>query len=1076
MYFGDNYMELYDLKTDGMITPIGVDTTRIAFSWKISSEKRGAAQTAYRLVIRDENGVVYDSETVQSDQSTYVEYDGKPLEYGARYFWSVTVWDGETSASSSSWFETCLGYGAAAWSGAKWIGSPARGINTAAVDDFSVSFSYKSDKLRLAVCVRDKDNFILFEITDASVDVYDVSDGAAEYSEKYKRKAASHICRLGGGEHTLLLRMNEGKASLAVDGKSIMSDERILPRDTSLKPRRLPMSSVGFDQRDNAAVIKNLKIETRGILLFGDDSLSEAYPKLGEKDGNARIIENDFALICPVAAVNLRKRFTADKNIKSARLYASARGMYNAYINGNRVGEDFYSPGFTDFNVRIQYQTYDVTDMLRNGTNTLSAVVGKGHYSGYCGYSGAMIYGEENSFIAKLVVKYENGDEKVIVTDGMWEYTADGALCDSDYFDGERYDARREYDPCDAADSRWIKCGVKDTDTSTLCAQKGESARIVKTLNAKFVRETPEGGFIFDMGENMVGAVRVKLNGKRGCTIKIRYGEMLEKGRLYVKNLRSAANTDVYTLRGENDVYVPSFSSHGFRYAEISGCGEKIDIKVITEVTGLTISNISRTTGLFECSNPLVNRLYRNILNSQRSNSLLVLTDCPQRNERMGWTGDAQVFARTGAYCADTKTFTEKWLADLSDAQKVYNKNGAVPDTAPLGGDCRADGCGGWGDAAVIVPWEMYRAYGDKRILERCYYMMKKWVDYQSRADRQNCGLRIVDGTEVPEQSDMSSEPFLQVQQRRGDHLAYDCSTPYIYTATAYAAHSSDLLSRIAGILKKTDDEVKYRKRFEDIRRAFREAWVKEDGSIAYHGEMSAKTPHCGEAVSTDGSVTRYTYYSENSPSKPSQTAYALAIAFDLLPKETLAASAGFFNESVVRAGCKLTVGFLGISHLAPALTKAGFPQTAFRLLEQEENPSWLYSVKNGATTIWERWDSYIAESETFSDASMNSFNHYAYGSVGEWLFDTVLGIKPMEAGYKKFMLAPVICGTLTFANGEYECPYGRIKSSWKQNGGFTEYEFAVPPNTSALVCFPDGETLTLVSGKYRFRRENTNK
>ena len=575
-----------------------------------------------------------------------------------------------------------------------------------------------------------------------------------------------------------------------------------------------------------------------------------------------------------------------------------------------------------------------------------------------------------------------------------------------------------------------------------LSADRGGAAKIVNTIKGKFIGESAEGHFIYDMGENVVGTARVRFNGARGVCVKIRYGEMLADGKLYVKNLRSAANTDVYTLRGKDDVFVPSFSSHGFRYAEVSGCGEKIERDIIVSAEALVISNVYAVTGGFECSNPLINRLYQNIINGQRGNSLLVLTDCPQRNERMGWTGDAQVFARTGAYNTDTKAFTEKWLTDLMDAQFMYNKNGAVPDTAPLGGDNRFDGCGGWGDAAVIVPWEMYRAYGDIRVIENCYDMMKKWVEYQSGADRQNRG----------EGAGKASEPFIQVKQRRGDHLAFDTSTPSAYTATAYAARSADILSRAAALLGKKDDETRYRKRFEDVKRAFNEVWVKKDGSVAYVGE--------------DGK-----YYSENSELKPSQTSYALAIDFDLIPREVIHNTARYFKESVARNGNKLSVGFLGISHLAPALSKVGLDETAFTLLCQEENPSWLYSVKNGATTIWERWDSYVAETNRFGDDAMNSFNHYAYGSIGEWIMSRVLGIKPIEAGYKRFLLSPVTDGRLTYAKGFHISPYGKIESAWRrEEGGGVSYECVVPPCTTARLILPSGEEKELASGKYIFK------
>ena len=1099
-------MELYDLRTEDLKTPIGIDIARPAFSWKMKSDKKGAKQTAYSIIVRDENNEVWNSGKVMSDKSVYIEYDGAPLRSETRYFWSVTVWDGDDFTQSSSWFETGLdltggrfscrmGDEKNVWYGAEWIGSPKQGINTAAIDSYTVSGAFISDKLCLAVNARDRENCVLIEIESSSVHVYERSDDAWGEGEPYKKLLGEYACVTGErfschcndrenrhSCHIFVLDVIRRNVTLRIDDETVINNECILPENPPDCPRKAYMMSIGFNQMETKAVIEHLKIESGGNVLQEDNFRDGIFSALGEYQNGSLVIENDFSLVCPVSGVNVRKLFESDGKIKSARLYASACGFYEAFINGKKVGDDFYNPGFTDYRLRIQYQTFDVTDMIKIGINSIGAVVGKGHYSGFCGYSGAMVYGKENSFIAKLVINYENGDRRVIVTDEDWQFTDKGALMDSDYFDGETYDARLEFDWNNAEDSRWVKCGIKEWSDDVvptngtlkdvkfmLSAQKGSTARVTKTLKGKFICEMPDGHYIYDMGENMVGTVRLTLKGNRGQTVRIRYGEMLCEGRVYVKNLRSAANTDIYTLRGENDVFIPSFTSHGFRYVEINGSADAISRDIIASVEGLVISNVYDVTGGFECSNPLVNRLYSNIINGQRGNSLLVLTDCPQRNERMGWTGDAQVFARTGAYNMDTKAFTDKWLTDLEDAQLMYNKNGAVPDTAPLGGDNRLDGCGGWGDAAVIVPWEMYNAYGDIRVLKNHYAMMKKWVDYQSREVRQNCGLRVVDGKEVPEQSDLASKPFIQVQQRRGDHLTYDASTPYIYSATAYAAHSADILSRAAKILGRIDDAEKYRRRFEDIKRAFNEAWVQNDGSVAYWGEVSKNTPHCGEAVALDGSVTRYTRYAENLPNKPSQTAYALAIDFDLIPSELLSETARYFKDSIERNQNKLSVGFLGISHLNTALSKAGLNETAFALLEQEENPSWLYSVKNGATTVWERWDSYIAETGEFGDVSMNSFNHYAYGSVGEWMMGNILGIKPLEAGYKRFILEPTMGGNFTYAKGYHESPYGRIESAWTKGNGKIVYECTVPPNTAALMRLPSGETHELESGKYKF-------
>lgn len=779
-------------------------------------------------------------------------------------------------------------------------------------------------------------------------------------------------------------------------------------------------------------------------------------------------------------SLTVRRKFGIDREITSAILYSSAKGFYYAYINGERVGESFYNPGFTDYRLRIPYQTYDVKDLIRGGENEISAVVSKGYYTGSCGYSGKEIYGKQNEFIAKLVITLSDGAEEIIVTDDKWEYATVTPFLDGDYLDGETYDAR-------ILPGGWVKCGVKNWNyivkptNGTLgglefsLTPEDSAAKLEMVLKPVFAPTEPQKGqFIYDFGQNMVGTIRLRVKGRRGTSVKIRYGEMLDNGRLYTANLRTAKNTDIYTLSGEGEEeWIPMFTSHGFRYAEVSGNGLELpDSSIIKSIEGLVINNLDGVTGSFECSNPDINKLQKNIQWGLRGNSLLILTDCPQRNERMGWTGDAQVFLRTGAYNMDMRRLCEKWILDMADAQLMYNRDGAMPDTAPLGGDNRPDGCAGWGDAAVIVPYELYMAYGDIGILEKNYPMMRSWVEYQSRSDRQNRGERTVDGRKAP--SDLSSEPFIQVQQRRGDHLAYDASTPYILSATAYAAYSAKLMAKTAKILARTEDEQRYEKRFSDIKRAFNEAWVKKDGSIGYWGEMSLSSKTSiwsGAGVDKNGNDINKTYYTDfgESKNRPSQTAYALAIDFELIDKDKLSRAGECLKNAIERNGGLISVGFLGISHIIPALCKAGYTEEAFELLEQAENPSWLYSVKNGATTIWERWNSYIAETGEFGDANMNSFNHYAYGAVGEWFFSAVAGINAAEAGYKRIKLTPHWGGTLTYAKARHKSPYGLICSQWEIKDKELIYECEIPENTSASLEL-GAERYEIGSGKHRFK------
>ena len=927
---------------------------------------------------------------------------------------------------------------------AKWIGAPYATSNADWTDTYEITTEFEimsGGMACLAIAARNRDNYIHIEITKRYIAVSEVSDGRKNLCGKYYMKdilKKRNIIRIEVCRTVLSISLNERK---------IIDNEELIPHDIPNKLRKAHMMNFGLPQYEGEVRFFHIRLENTGKNELYQESFFEndnsVLSVLGTVEDGSLIVKNEFNLINPVPPINVRKRFTAGAAIKRARLFATARGFYEVYINGEKVNDTFYNPGFTDYRKRIYYQTYDVTDMVSTGQNTIGATAAKGYYSGFVGYSGAQIYGTQNTFLCALVIEYADGAKELIVTDDTWEFTDKGAVLDADYQQGEAYDARLEID-WDGDSDIWHLCGahkypayakptngeLKDEPFELVPEIEGCGAvceRVLKPLNPAY--ENLKNHFVFDLGQNMVGTVRIKMKGEKGRTIQIRYGEMCRAdGKIYNENYRNAANIDTYTMKGGDEEFIPSFTAHGFRYIEISGSGkilEKADFERMNiTVEGLVITNTSEMTGFFECSNPDVNRLYKNIVWSQRGNSLLTFTDCPQRNERMGWTGDAQVFAKTAAYNMNVKSFMRKWLTDLRDAQLMYNKDGAVPDTAPLGGDNRPyGGCVGWGDAAVIVPWEMYKAYGDTGFLSDNYEMMKKWVDYENSPERQ--------------------KGFIQINPVRGDHLAIDASTPPELVATAYAANSAQILSKTAAILGHEGDTKKYGELFGDIKTAFCEKWVKTDGTL-YYGDT-----------------------------KPSQTAYSLMIDFGLADitdgaRQGLRAALTVWDN-------KLSVGFLGISHLMNALTKAGLTEEAFALLEETGYPSWLYSVRNGATTIWERWNSYISETDTFGDANMNSFNHYSYGAVGEWMYSSILGIntseKEGETGYKKIILTPTAGGTLTYAKGSLKTKYGVIKSEWKIENGCFKYYCTIPENTTADL-YLNNKKIPLTAGEYKFESE----
>lgn len=942
--------------------------------------------------------------------------------------------------------------------GAKWIGGKPIISNPMSLDKYIYKLRYRiieGDTAGIVISARNKDNYTLIEIDRSKkmLYIYDICDNA--WMNEAPTRSIQAVCNIADmrDENSLEIRVSGHEVTLIHNDETLFDRDEVFPHSVGFTPHKGRLMMIGFYQPDNRVEYHNIELGEEETQPIRESLLAP----LGKIDNGVLTVSHFFEIAAVVPMTNLRRMFYVGSDVKRATLFASARGFYNTYLNGEKIGRLYYAPGFTDYRLRITYQRYDITDMLKIGENRIDTILGNGYYSGFAGYNRhANVYGTENSFIAKLLIEHDDGTVEAIVTDEEWMFSDNGVVVYADYLHGEYADARND------AKRHWRGCDImtppgKPTPTNgelnglmfTMEEDNIGCAHEVMRLRGEYLGEMPEGHKIYDMKQNMVGTVHIKLRGKRGTGIKLRYGEMLLKtGELYVANLRAAANTDVYMLKGgdETEEFKPDLTAHGFRYVEITGNGCDITDIEIESVTGVVISNAERVTGGFECSNDLINKLYSNIVWGQRDNFLLVPTDCPQRNERMGWTGDAQVFAKTAAYNIDIYDFMRKWLKDLREAQLMYNMNGSVPDIAPMCGDNRG-GCGGWADAAVIVPWELYRAYGKKEILKENYAMMKAWVEFQNSRDNRNNGLRTVNGKPVPEQSDLAETPYIQIQQRRGDHLTYDRSTPFILSATAYAAHSALVMVRTARVLGYREDERKYRRLYNTIKKAFCEAWVEEDGTLSYWGEMSFDD------------VNR-TYYSDQPGSKdhPSQTAYALAIDFGLIDIKKYPRAAECFKRTIDERDGKLSSGFLGISHLAPALTKCGYNEEAFRLLEQTGNPSWLYSVVNGATTIWERWNSYIAETGEFGEVSMNSFNHYAYGAIGQWMFGEILGITAGRPGYRSAELRPHYGGTMTWARGWHDTPLGRIDCGWRITDGVFRYECTLPDGMPGHLTMPNGD------------------
>ncbi|GAB4109828.1 MAG: alpha-L-rhamnosidase [Roseiflexaceae bacterium] len=726
-----------------------------------------------------------------------------------------------------------------------------------------------------------------------------------------------------------------------------------------------------------------------------------------------------------IPAPYLRHEFVLSQPIQSARLYSTAIGLYECWLNGERVGQDLLTPGWTDYHKRVQYQVYDITGMLREGPNAIGAILGDGWAVGHVGWDHRQQYADRARFLAQIEITLADGSQQLITSAADWR-TSSGPILESDMMMGESYDARHElpgWATPGYADQAWWPVLTLPAWPALLVATNGPTVQRQEQIRPIDLREKTEQfatRWIFDLGQNMVGWVRIRVHGQAGTHLTLRYAEVLNPdGSLYTANLRSARNLDHYTLKGsqhgEEEIWEPRFTFHGFRYVEIRG---RVAGLTRDSLTGIVIHSATPPIGSFTCSDPLINQLQHNIIWGQKGNFVDVPTDCPQRDERLGWTGDAQVFVETAAFNMDVSSFFQKWSQDVEDAQTAA---GAYPPVAPNPVLPLVDGDGGpaWADAGVICPWMIYQRYGDTRILEQRYASMQRFVAFLHATSRDH----------------IRCYPEYQGWHGFGDWLALDGSgrteggTSKEIIGTAFSAYSTRLLGKIAAVLGKQADAERYEADFLAIRAAFQQRYLTPAGLLA------AQT----------------------------QTPYVLALHFDLLPEALRPAAAAELARAIVANRNHLSTGFVGTPYITQVLTEAGYLDLAYTLLNQRTWPSWLYSVTQGATTIWERWDGWTHD-KGFQDPGMNSFNHYAYGAIGAWLYGTVAGITPAAPGFKHIRLQPQPGGGLTSAGARLESPYGLIESTWSLNDGAFNWDVIIPANTSATLILPAGfdQSITL--------------
>ncbi|GGD82356.1 family 78 glycoside hydrolase catalytic domain [Paenibacillus nasutitermitis] len=1017
------------MTVDYETSPIGIDNARPAFSWQLQSNRRGEYQTAYRVLVSVSReglerviGDCWDSGRVESRDSQHIAYGGCELRSETRYYWKTKVWDRD--GNESEWSDT--GYWEMGllrqeeWTG-RWITAPFlpepqpepdllkgvpvlwdRAVNaeeTAGAKKADAESGSGSGTGEKSGDDRGKRYFrLVFEIGDeglpaeAKLHVF-AADSLYIYVNEhdeglYYPYLQSVVLDVAG-----LLRQGRNVVACAADGErpGLVATLRLTYPDGSVRTYGGEGDWLASDSPQEDWTSPDSTGEGAGwrapakIGAFGEGDWS-VYKRI-------HYPVNTAYGPCPV----LGRAFRVEKPVAGARLYISALGIYQSRMNGVPIGNDVFAPGWTDYRTRIPYQVYDVASMLREGDNTLEADVGSGWYAGHLGICGPYHYGKKVACRAQLRIDYADGTSETIGTDEEW-YAALSPIVSADIYMGETYDARLERASFASAPELQSTAFFEEGPGGRMTAQQGPAIRAVDELAPRSVRRVGEGRYIVDMGQNMVGWLRLKVTGaESGRTITLRYAERLEReDRLYRVNLRTAKQTDVYIARGAaEEQYEPRFTYHGFQYVEIEGYP---DGELTTDrIAGIVVRSTAEETSEVHTSHALLNRLMDNVKWSQRGNFFGVPLDCPQRDERLGWTGDAHAFARTATYNMNCASFYGKWMADIRDAQ---GEDGAMPDVAPFV-EHFGRGHVFFADGGVILPWTLYRVYGDKRTIESNYEAMARWIVWMENDSDENLVRR--------------SESF-------GDHLSFGAETPRALINAAFFAYSVRLMARMAGEIGREEDAVRYEELFEGLKRSFQARFVREDGLVE----------------------------------SETQTAYVLALMIGLLPKEMERAALRRLVDNIRQRDWHMTTGFMGVSYILPLLSEYGETATAYRLLLQETFPSWLYPVMNGATTIWERWDGWNEE-RGFQDPEMNSFNHYALGSVGEWIYRYLVGIDldDQEAGFRSFRIRPLPGGGISSAACRYDSLYGRIESDWSIADDGLSLRVEVPANTSAELRLP---------------------
>jgi alpha-L-rhamnosidase len=1005
------------LRCEYRTNPLGIDKAAPQLSWQSDSSTPNWKQAGYQILVAsgeallsEGRGDVWDSGRVESDRSVGIRYSGPKLLTARRYFWKVRVWDAKGDAAESAepaWWEMGL-LDRADWK-AEWIH---RADPESEADRAAMQWIWLPGQDALAVTPKAQAAFrSTFSLTDKPKEAVLFLIARGNYHAVVNGHAVSSKSEWSSFDR-------KDVAEWMQAGKNVI--------EVNVTAPSVPMFGPGTDANVVKAAFAGLLRVTQAdgkALRVVNDSEWEARTDDKAAWQSAAVLGdlNDARLGArpgplPGPAAYFRKDFAVAKAVKSARLFVTALGSYRAYLNGTRVGNDVLTPEFTDYRKRVLYQTYDVTDLLKSGPNALGAMLGDGWYSSGLTWVGMHFFRPPNRLLAQLEIDFADGTRQMVGTDESWKTSASPIL-HSEIYAGETYDARREV-------SGWELPGFRDEGWPSavvappvaegqLTSQDADPVRVIAKIEPKTVAEVGAGTYVFDMGQNMVGWANLRVSGAAGTRVRMRFAEILNPdGSIYTPNLRNADATDTYILRGGRpESFTPQFTFHGFRYVEVTGYPGKPGLDALT---GEVVSSVNgQPSGQLTTASALVNQMWSIGTWGQRGNYLSIATDCPQRDERLGWMGDAGVFWRTGAYNYDVAAFSQKFIQDIVDAQSAEGAfTNVSPNTLPFGGDSTEGasawsegmvGAPGWGDAGVIVPWTTWVQYGNTSVINDNWDAMQRWLRFIQ--DRNPDFLRKKG-----------------VGPNFADWLAPDPNTDKDLLATAYWALIANMMADMARATGKDTDARQYDEAVQNIRTAFQKAYIKDTGEV--------------------GTGT--------------QTSYVVALYTKMAPAALEPLLVDRLVKDIEGRGWHLSTGFLGTPFLLFTLSDHNRSDVAYRLLLNETYPSWGYMLSKGATTWWERWNG------DTGDPSMNSYNHYAFGSVMAWVYRYAAGIDTsLDApGFKRIVIHPHVDARMPAVRGEYDSVYGKIVSEWKNEPrGAFQLKVTIPANTTAKVVLPAAES-----------------